>query len=518
MSTKRLEKSLNERIYLMAANQVAVDKWEFKVRAQSLNVYEQYLTTNSFSCSCIDQKKNKHFCKHLLFLIVRVAPKRDIAEQLITKKTDWNEKHFNECSPLWVERLKSRLNREEFVKSQKERTKNQKNKVVNVADAHGQDCSICFEVMNSGEDIACCEAMCKNFFHNDCIKQWFASGHDTCPLCRTKWKSDKTNGKNKNKSKKSSQNSDDDSEEEFYDRNNQLDTLVERNTKLEVNFLEPNTLSVTPSASIEPSITSTSTSTTVTLPSQPLQKQSKSPKEPKAPKPPKAPKEPKPPKEPKAPKEPKEPKAPKEPKQPKEPKASKDSNEVTKNKETSESEEKDPAIENLTEEQVEEIFFNELRNFIQEKLGKTFEEILLERLLQISGLQLSDLQTNDEDNANSENPNQSQIQLSNYQIFNVVTPTNIQDFCESKGIPFTKGKILHELVRQETVYADRDLIVFNKHSGIMYTNDNAKHLLKLNTNASIKCKPSDFPDHRVFIHSKSANRKLIPGQSVFIKN
>ena len=52
----------------------------------------------------------------------------------------------------------------------------------------------------------------------------------------------------------------------------------------------------------------------------------------------------------------------------------------------------------------------------------------------------------------------------------------------------------------------------------MYTSDNAKHLLKLNTNASVKCKSDDFPDHRVFIHSKTPTRKLIPGQAVFIKN
>lgn len=520
MSTKRLQKSLNERIYLMAANQVEVDKWEFKVRAQSLNVYDQCLTTNSFTCSCIDQKKNKHFCKHLLFLIVRVAPKQDIAEQLISNKTVWNEKHFNECSTLWIERLKSRINREEIIKSQKERLKTQKSKVANINDAYGQDCSICFEVMNNGEDITCCEAMCKNFFHNDCIKQWFASGHDNCPLCRTKWKINKKTSEVKGKNKiinnisfdddslSSETNDDSDSEHDFYDVHNQLDTLVERNTNLKVNFLDPKT--ILPIETSSPSITSTLTNTTISMPKTMTSSNVK-----KTPKKPTTKKESKK-NEPQQP-HPQQQSPQQSPQQTPQTETQQETHTESENNQNPETER-----QQLTDEQVEELFFLELRNFIQEKLGKSFEEILLERLLQISGLQLSDLQTADDENqAESnqiKNQENTQTQLPSYQILNVITPTNIKDFCESKGVEFVKGKILHEMVRQETIYADKDLIVFNRHTGIMYTNSNAKNLLKLNDYSVVKCKPKDFPDHRIFIHTNSPTRKLIPGQAVFIRN
>jgi hypothetical protein len=53
--------------------------------------------------------------------------------------------------------------------------------------AIGNDCSICFEEMKSGEVFTQCITTCKNYFHEDCLKLWLNTGKDTCPLCRGKW-------------------------------------------------------------------------------------------------------------------------------------------------------------------------------------------------------------------------------------------------------------------------------------------------------------------------------------------
>ncbi len=170
----RLTKSSNERIYLLSANQVSIENWIFKVRGQSNKIYEQKLSPISFSCSCPDHAIRKSFCKHLLFLISRVAINQNLARELYNDKNKWNLDIFNILTKIWFERLQNRMNNIE--KKTKLHTK-----------AIGNDCSICFEEMKSGEVFTQCITTCKNYFHEDCINLWLNTGHDTCPLCRGKW-------------------------------------------------------------------------------------------------------------------------------------------------------------------------------------------------------------------------------------------------------------------------------------------------------------------------------------------
>ena len=165
----RLKKSLSEKIYLLSANQISDQQWSFKVRGQSKNIYEQTLTPTSFVCSCPDHKTRSTFCKHLLFLVARVAIQMELASKIQQSKANWKESAFNACVTSWLNRLKNRISKEKVLEK-----------------VEG-DCPICFEEMKEGEEFTKCSLTCKNTFHKECIKLWLESDHNTCPLCRSEW-------------------------------------------------------------------------------------------------------------------------------------------------------------------------------------------------------------------------------------------------------------------------------------------------------------------------------------------
>jgi hypothetical protein len=167
---ERFRKALSERIYLLTAFQFRQDHWIFNVRGQSYNVYKQEIHPNHYNCSCPDYAIRKSFCKHLLFLISRVANNPDMAKNLCINTVKWDSNKFNMCVENWLNRLKGRLDN------------NHNNEC-----SSNDDCSICFEEMKTGEIFSQCITTCKKYFHEACLKLWLNSGHNTCPLCRAYW-------------------------------------------------------------------------------------------------------------------------------------------------------------------------------------------------------------------------------------------------------------------------------------------------------------------------------------------
>jgi len=171
----RLKKSLSEKIFLLSASQNTETQWTFTVRGQSKNVYEQILKPDSFFCSCPDHHKRKTFCKHLLFLVARVAMQMELASKIQQNTDNWKETSFQACVAGWINRLKNRI-----------------------GDTHktttspGGDCPICFEEMKDGEELSQCVTTCKNYFHKACMNLWL-SEHSTCALCRADWLEVNTN-------------------------------------------------------------------------------------------------------------------------------------------------------------------------------------------------------------------------------------------------------------------------------------------------------------------------------------
>ncbi len=170
MDNKRLSKSLNEKIYLLNATQLH-DSWTFQVRGQSNNIYNQQLSDTNYSCSCPDHQSKKTFCKHLLFLIVRVAKQYELGCELAQRpKTTWKNTVYKACSNSFIICL-SHIIKESATKST----------TFSIDDS----CLICFENLGSNNLVEC-SSTCHKHFHQECINLWLQHG-STCPNCRSEW-------------------------------------------------------------------------------------------------------------------------------------------------------------------------------------------------------------------------------------------------------------------------------------------------------------------------------------------
>ena len=167
---ERLRKSLSEKISLLSAYQRDAS-WEFKVRGQSTSVYQQELSATSFTCSCPDHQGKKTFCKHLLFLVARVALQFERAASISEQTVSWNEEAYAACVPSWVSRLAHLISDETVVDTPSDKPEG--------------DCPICFEELTDGT--IRCETTCHKWFHRECIKRWVEDS-PTCPMCRAEWK------------------------------------------------------------------------------------------------------------------------------------------------------------------------------------------------------------------------------------------------------------------------------------------------------------------------------------------
>ena len=155
MDNQRLIKALSEKMYLLSIKKNE-NEWTFNVRGQTTNIYEQQLSSNIFSCSCPDQQNKKTFCKHLLFLVVRVAKQYELGALLTQRpKTSWKKNAFDACAKLW--------NR--------------------CSEDTESTCAICFDDLGLDELVEC-STTCHKQYHKTCIDKWLERSL-TCPTCRT---------------------------------------------------------------------------------------------------------------------------------------------------------------------------------------------------------------------------------------------------------------------------------------------------------------------------------------------
>ena len=175
----RIFRALNERIYLLKANQEPTN-WNFEVRGQTNKVYKVKLVNQEASqCTCMDFILRKKFCKHLIFITERIAKLTSVTYRMLDN---------NYLAKEDFESLNNNL-RHRLVNSNDTNTNNTNTnapvdttrKVSETSD----DCFICFDSLQ-GETLVQCVTTCKNYFHEACLKIWL-SKNNTCPLCRADW-------------------------------------------------------------------------------------------------------------------------------------------------------------------------------------------------------------------------------------------------------------------------------------------------------------------------------------------
>jgi hypothetical protein len=180
MSQARKERGKTQRLYLLDCK-YNNNEWIFMVKGLT-NTYTLNINMNVMSCNCHDFINRQKTCKHIYFILSRIAQ-----TESIIKIIENNEKKYNYCYPLGktnfktlssslIQRLKARFNELENEKKQTKQT-------LPKSFVPDQECSICYEILNKNDDISQCEKQCKQYFHKECILLWLDTS-PSCPLCR----------------------------------------------------------------------------------------------------------------------------------------------------------------------------------------------------------------------------------------------------------------------------------------------------------------------------------------------
>lgn len=165
---ERIERALKQTMFLISA-QKNEKKWDFVVEGTRGINYDVCFSSKGMTCECPDFEKRGRNCKHMFFVIGRIA-------QMNLGKFESDQSDFNvfELFPNLIETLEKVLIRRLDTTHQDE--------ILTSKD----DCCVCFESMEKGSLVDC--RMCKNLFHDSCMTQWLSNAaRNNCPLCRTSW-------------------------------------------------------------------------------------------------------------------------------------------------------------------------------------------------------------------------------------------------------------------------------------------------------------------------------------------
>jgi hypothetical protein len=171
----RVERALRQRIFLMTAQQVSESHYAFELMGTSGRAYTLSLIANEpVTCSCPDCSQTGHFCKHLIFLLMRVLHVPTNAYEQGTQRMPPNST-MQACKalllcPVWKSPLSP------IVCERKEYTED--------------DCPVCCESFadTAYEATVWCKISCGRSIHKECWIQWMRVGKaSSCVMCRADW-------------------------------------------------------------------------------------------------------------------------------------------------------------------------------------------------------------------------------------------------------------------------------------------------------------------------------------------
>lgn len=99
----------------------------------------------------------------------------------------------------------------------------------------------------------------------------------------------------------------------------------------------------------------------------------------------------------------------------------------------------------------------------------------------------------------------------------VAKDIDILSFIGGLRIPFQKGRGFYELTKTESIQSYKEMILVHNKTGAMHGGVDAKMLLGLPLGGTIKVRPGQHGDYKVFVQSTSNNRKLISGTELLWK-
>jgi hypothetical protein len=151
-------------------------QWMFTVEGFSGTNYQVVIgSEGDLKCTCPDFYLRKRLCKHLFFIIGRIAQLPDLTKLLVQQKAvSLDDQQYSQLIIGLRERLKQRGS-----------TTEKKNDDSTKIGGEDESCFICFESL-AGETMVKCRTTCQNFFHQSCMNIWLKRKQN-CPLCRSPW-------------------------------------------------------------------------------------------------------------------------------------------------------------------------------------------------------------------------------------------------------------------------------------------------------------------------------------------
>nr|CAG8536198.1 4169_t:CDS:2 [Entrophospora candida] len=191
---ERIERAMSQRMFLVDRSEVNELHHEFVVLGSVGNVYNIEISTLP-KCNCPDFAVNGNFCKHILFVylkVLRVNPDSNYIYQKALLTSELRQIFQNAAPNPTV--LASQKVRDQYAK------------IIGGVDSSSDDasigkrprqpiegdCPICYETLLETEKLVWCKDSCGNNVHEVCFNQWKSSKHSsgneiTCVYCRNKW-------------------------------------------------------------------------------------------------------------------------------------------------------------------------------------------------------------------------------------------------------------------------------------------------------------------------------------------
>jgi len=122
-------------------------------------------------------------------------------------------------------------------------------------------------------------------------------------------------------------------------------------------------------------------------------------------------------------------------------------------------------------------------------------------------------------NAKTVKQNLSALSSSSYKLYHVDQKSRIDEFVEDVvGKNYYAGKGYYQLTKTENIQPQKQIIVVDKYTGQAYGGTQARHLIGLPDNMTVRVKPNENPKYDIFVQSTSFNRNLMPNTNLLLVN
>lgn len=101
------------------------------------------------------------------------------------------------------------------------------------------------------------------------------------------------------------------------------------------------------------------------------------------------------------------------------------------------------------------------------------------------------------------------LKIGTYDIFPVHSDSPIKQYVTSRGVHYTVGKSFYQLTKTEEIQASKVILIREKKTNKVYSGAEARDILGLPEDVTVKVKPDFNAEWDIFVQSTSVNRKVL---------